>query len=274
MKTPEMTLSNGMQLFYLNQQEVQFLYAKIPSYFRHGIAVREGDTVFDVGANIGLFSLFVSQKCNNNVDIYAFEPVPKVFEVLQRNVQRFNPEKVKLFPCGLAESAGTASLTYYPNSTGWSTAYPKDSQESKAAFKQFLLSKLDELPIPSVRRLRWFPPVLRSRLVDRMISRVFQSEQVTCQFQKLSDIICQYQIERIDLLKVNLEGSELDVLLGIEDRHWSKIEQAVLEVHDYEGRVEKVTALLRTKGLSEIVVEQVSFLAGSPNYHVYASRQK
>ncbi len=68
---PETTLSNGLKIFYLNKEEVDFLYEEMPLYFKHGIEVHEGDTIFDIGANIGLFTLFVCQLCNNNANIYA-----------------------------------------------------------------------------------------------------------------------------------------------------------------------------------------------------------
>jgi FkbM family methyltransferase len=38
------------------------------------------ETVFDVGANIGLFSLFMAPACKN---IFAFEPTPRHFELLK-----------------------------------------------------------------------------------------------------------------------------------------------------------------------------------------------
>ncbi|MFJ4167920.1 FkbM family methyltransferase [Paenarthrobacter sp. NPDC089714] len=43
-----------------------------------------GDTVIDVGANIGNHSLFFAGVCDT--DVVAFEPLPLAFEVLQRNV--------------------------------------------------------------------------------------------------------------------------------------------------------------------------------------------
>ena len=42
--------------------------------------------------------------------------------------------------------------------------------------------------------------------------------------------MAQENIECIDLLKINVEKSELDVLLGIEESDWQKIKQIVLEV--------------------------------------------
>ncbi|MHC5721175.1 MAG: FkbM family methyltransferase, partial [Nostoc sp.] len=98
---PEITLTNGMRIFYLRKEEVSTLSKQVQHYFRNGIEVHEGDTVFDVGANIGLFTLWTFQNCKQNVDIYAFEPIPAIFNVLKANAERFNPEKIKVFVCGL-----------------------------------------------------------------------------------------------------------------------------------------------------------------------------
>nr|QEO74862.1 condensation domain-containing protein [uncultured bacterium] len=57
-------LPNELAVVHLNKNEADFLYAEVferHAYLRHGITLREGDCVFDVGANIGLFTLFASQ---------------------------------------------------------------------------------------------------------------------------------------------------------------------------------------------------------------------
>ena len=50
-------------------------------YLRHGIRLEDEACIFDVGANIGLFSLFANQVCRRP-RIYAFEPMPVTFDVL------------------------------------------------------------------------------------------------------------------------------------------------------------------------------------------------
>jgi len=47
----------------------------------------------------------------------------------------------------------------------------------------------------------------------------------------------------------------LDVILGVDEQDWSKIKQVLVE-HDLDNRVEKITDLLKTYGLQEIIVEQ------------------
>lgn len=61
----------------------------------------------------------------------------------------------------------------------------------------------------------------------------------------------------IDFLKVDVEGAELQVLTGIDDVTWQRINQLVVEVHDGDdGRVRKIMELCTTKGFSHVVQTQ------------------
>ncbi len=79
----------------------------------------------------------------------------------------------------------------------------------------------------------------------------------------------EYGVERIDLLKIDVEKSEWDVLSGIQKEDWSKIKQIVVEVHDVEGRLEQMTTLLEEHGYS-LGIEQDSLLADTGIYNIYA----
>jgi hypothetical protein len=81
-------LPNGMVIAHHGSFQTSVIYKEIfedEMYLKHGISFNEGDCVFDVGANIGLFTLFVAQNCEN-VKIYAFEPIPPNFELLRTNL--------------------------------------------------------------------------------------------------------------------------------------------------------------------------------------------
>ena len=69
--TQRMLLPNGKEISVINKDEVAFLYKEIfedKSYLQHGIDLKPGDTVLDVGANIGLFSLFAATMVGPKVD--------------------------------------------------------------------------------------------------------------------------------------------------------------------------------------------------------------
>lgn len=48
--------------------------------------VGDGETVVDVGANIGYFTVLFSESVGENGSVYAFEPDPRNFDLLERNV--------------------------------------------------------------------------------------------------------------------------------------------------------------------------------------------
>lgn len=267
----ETQLPNGMKIFCLQQKEVKILYEQVKEYVKYGIELHEGATVFDVGANIGLFSLWAYQKCNENINIYAFEPIPAIFNVLQANAQRIDSEKIKVFPCGLSNKSKSVTFAYHPNATMLSSVSEEDFSELKTQLKQSLLRNIKEAP-QSFSWLRYFPLFLRSKIIQKRLDTAFQTEQVTCQLKTISEIIQENAIEQIDLLKIDVEKSELDVLLGIEYQDWQKIKQIVVEVHDLEARLDKIATLLKEHGFGEIKVEQEPILKGSNLFNLYAWR--
>ena len=105
-------MPNDLSVFHLNRNETDHLYREIfqdGSYLRHGVTLLDGDCVFDVGANIGLFTLFAQQH-GHNVKTFAFEPSPVAFEKLRLNVERSDYRQV-FFDCGLSNKEATASFT-------------------------------------------------------------------------------------------------------------------------------------------------------------------
>jgi len=67
--------------------------------------------------------------------------------------------------------------------------------------------------------------------------------------------------------------SELDVLLGVDEQDWSKIKQVLVEVHDLDNRVEKITDLLKTYGLQEIIVEQEPVFKGTNIFYMHGGNK-
>jgi FkbM family methyltransferase len=68
--------------------------------------VKDGDTVIDVGANIGMLTIPLAQKAKR---VLAFEPQPKMFELLKENIEQ-NDLDVDLFQLGLGAAFGKAAL--------------------------------------------------------------------------------------------------------------------------------------------------------------------
>ena len=77
-------------------------------------------------------------------------------------------------------------------------------------------------------------------------------EHVTCRVRTLSQVIDEERIGRIDLLKVDVEGGEMDVLAGLSAAHWPLIQQAVVEVEQFDSRGHEMAELFRNHGFAEV----------------------
>ena len=69
--------------------------------------LKPGDTVIDVGANIGETVLASSIAVGTNGRVFAFEPHPKVFGFLQDNLRLNEIRNVQLFNLGLGDTRRT-----------------------------------------------------------------------------------------------------------------------------------------------------------------------
>ena len=252
-------LPNGMAIAHLNKAETDFVYQEIfadQSYLKHGITIESGDCIFDVGANIGLFTLFAAHICPS-VEVYAFEPIPPVFELLRLNTELYGLN-AKLFAVGLSGESTSDTFTYYPHVSVISGRFA-DAGEEQAVIKSFL--KQDA------------PNDLTSDLLDQLLDERLQSEQFTCPLKTVSQAIAENGVERIDLLKIDVEKSEQEVLAGIREQDWSKIQQIVVEVHDQGGRLAEITQLLEKQGY-ELTIAQERGLEKTGLYTIYARRTR
>ena len=271
---PNVSLPNGMIVSCLQKHEVPLVSLEIESYFSNGIDVRPGDTIFDVGANIGLFSLAAYERCAENLRVFAFEPVGAIFDLLCANVERNTSKaQIETLGFGLSSSSEMVSFAYYPGAPVLSTAYPDEKTDLRTIKEtiQNSIMYLDEAPL-ALRCLSWAPKFLRSSILDFALEKTLRGEEIECRMQTMSQFVREREIDQVDLLKVDVEKAELDVLRGIEDDDWRKIRQVVIEVHDVDERLKTVTALLYRHGFADIKVEQPLTNLKSNIFTVFAKR--
>lgn len=253
------TLPNGMAIVQYEARETDYLYHQIfeeRGYLRHGLTLRDHACVFDVGANIGMFTLFVNHCCPT-AKVYAFEPIPALFERLRLNAKLYGRDTTVVH-CGLSDHNAKVPFTFYPKSSLMSGRYA-DRQLEQQVVKSFIQNR-EQSDLADVEQG-----------IDELLDERLDSETLLCPVRTLSEIIHEYGVEHIDLLKIDVERSELDVLHGIEGKDWEKIQQLAIEVEDRAGRLDRVMALLHAKGYT-VTVEQESLLQGTMIYDVYARR--
>lgn len=83
--------------------------------------LRPGDTVIDVGANIGIMTAFAALMVGDSGTVHSFEPVQDVFKSLEANVDLNNFRNVVLHKYALGGGANDALIHVNPQNTGESS---------------------------------------------------------------------------------------------------------------------------------------------------------
>jgi FkbM family methyltransferase len=140
-----------------------------------GAAAARRQFVFvDIGANVGLFSLFVASRAGHFARILAFEPEPECVRRLQFNMDANPGVPIRLFACALGDLAGSVVLDLDPRDRGGThVRRPNDRIERAAGACSGIM--------------------------------------VAC--RPLLDVLVQEGVQSIDALKIDVEGAEDTVLV-------------------------------------------------------------
>jgi amino acid adenylation domain-containing protein/FkbM family methyltransferase len=257
-------LPNGMLIVRKNPSEVEFTYHEVfeqRTYLQHGIALDEGAVVVDVGANIGLFSLFAGLHWRG-ARVFALEPVPETFEMLRINAGLYDAD-IRPLNLGLAATPQEATFTYYPHVSIFSGRFA-DPERERGIIRAYIRNRSagagGEGGAPAPGDL------------DALLAERFVGTHVRCRLTTLSQLIAEHGLAIIDLLKIDAEKSEWDILQGIADADWPKVRQIALELHDLDGRLERVRELLAARGF-HVRADREALLAGTELVNVYATRR-
>ena len=142
--------------------------------------IKPQNIVFDVGANVGSWSIHALQTCPD-IKLYAFEPHPQAHEAFKSRLAQFS---LNLFPIALSDAIGHVSFVSYVK------VHRKNQLDGS--------SKSGFFHRPIIERGR-----------DRHNHSTIQVQTIP-----LNDFCAAHQIEQIDFLKIDTEGAELLVLKG------------------------------------------------------------
>jgi FkbM family methyltransferase len=182
--------------------------------------IHKGDFVIDVGANIGYFTLVASRIVGDNGRVYSFEPVETNYKRLLRNLNLNNVRNVKAFNIGLSDRNETLSMIVPED----------DPAESSISSKSW-------------SELRWG------------LKR--KNGKINAKFQTFDDFSKMKNIDKILVVKIDVEGAELKVLKGM--RNFLKINGLImfveilpLLIEQNGGSIAELIEVLVDSGFKEI----------------------
>jgi len=83
--------------------------------------INDGDTIFDIGANIGWYSNHLAKKFPNST-IYSFEPIPETFNQISANTELNGATNIRLNNLALSSKKEKLTFYYSPTVTGASSS--------------------------------------------------------------------------------------------------------------------------------------------------------
>lgn len=213
---PVLRLKNGIEIHHDPADPIADLFAEIfvaECYTGDGFyQPAPGDTVLDLGANIGMFALYLAG-LSPDVRIVCFEPCADTFQRLCSNIGlNCLGDRIQVFPYAISSGGGKASIRL------------TDSSGDRSLF-------------------------------DRQDRTADATAEVTC--IPLSRAIEISAAAEIALLKVDIEGAEIEMLQGAESADWVRVRRVALEYHDFfrPGCRAAAARLLTANGYDIVAIE-------------------
>lgn len=103
--------------------------------------INSDDVIIDIGAHIGIFTIYASQFCNNG-KIYSFEPVRENYDLLLNNIKLNHSEQVKPFNLAVSNTNDDVVAIYINDDKAAHSIFP--SSESSINVKSITLQNIFE----------------------------------------------------------------------------------------------------------------------------------
>ena len=253
------------ELYCLNEPEARATVHEIwidELYLQAGISISAGDVVFDVGANIGVFTLYAA---NQGAEVYAYEPMPPSYAVLQQNIEAHGVgQLVHARNIGLSDRAEEKMMFHYLKLSVCDAWTAQDSLFAHLTANWENMLEIIEAADPdqsaAIRRLasRSEQRAAVRRFIEDLSSAVVQ---VKCKFDTLSGVIAKEKIEYIDLLKLDAELADWEILNGVTRKDWERIRQLAMEVH-VASDVKPIAQFLKDRGFRQVTSGELKMGTG------------
>lgn len=142
-------------------------------------ALRPGDVVADIGANVGSITIPLALKVGAEGCVYSFEPQPRIFQLLAANTVLTGATNARLFHAGCGADTGAIDI-------------PEIGYQKEFNYGALKLEDLNAMAAE-----------MRGQSGETLIRRV--------PIMRFDDV---FDHNRLKLMKIDVEGMEVDVLCG------------------------------------------------------------
>ena len=187
--------------------------AKEPEMVQWIESFGKGQVFYDIGANVGAYSLLAAKLYGSDISVYSFEPAFPNFAQLCRNISLNMCQDVMIpLQIGLSDTTSVVDFNYSHLDPG---------------------SALHALGEP----------------IDQLGEEFTPSIQLPVLSYRMDDLLRQFDLPVPDHIKMDVDGVELEILQGAEGLLKSpRVKDLMIEGEDGSEVMEKIVTFLRTKG--------------------------
>jgi len=193
------TMKSEDGLFRCGDKSIHSVKSDYEPHIRKLFDLKEG-VFIDIGANLGIYTIFMARKLKNKGTVISIEPEPHTVKLLKQNVAINGLKNVIIV--GKACSSKNGKDILYLEGTKYSGG---------------------------LHSLKKYSHHVNKTTID---------------VEKLDSIISRLKIKRVDLIKIDTEGTELDVLKGAQ-KVFKKYKPKIICECLNEKSEKEVTSLLK-----------------------------
>jgi FkbM family methyltransferase len=168
--------------------------------------LQNAKVILDLGAHIGLFSVYASVLAAEGAKIYAFEPDERNFLIMKEHLKMNGVRNVQVKNVAVGAESGERELYLSEDSHNHSFIGVGEGKKVRAA--------------------------------------------------SLPDILRKNRLEKVDLVKMDIEGAEFEVMEALTGEDFSKIKSFYIEYHELTGEM-RSSDLMKQLAVQGYTVERV-----------------
>lgn len=233
MKLVEMKLPNGYNVVAIEQSKSIIEEIWNSDYYHRHFTIKKDMLVLDLGANLGFYSLYAASK---GARVFGYEPEKRNYALLIENIQKNNlQDNISAYNLAVAKDKKYIDIFY---------------QDFKAEFASCMIST-------------------SKTYIESIIEGDLIKIQVPC--ISLKQILDTIDAEKIDVMKIDCEGSELEILESAPESYFTKIHNIIMETHKAYSEKD-IFYLVKELGFRIIAYEKLGGIFATG--YLYATRDK